>query len=706
MSAILAFDDIPRTARGHMSVLAHEAVHRLVLTLRARAIAADERLENVYEAFPVLAPYFSGVQARVPDGLRWDASLDWFRSQAEHWLVGAPAELPLRPLAASPSLGHTALVAIALTGLIEEEPRFADVIAALHGTGGQRRITIALLAELLADADGDRDSVISRRLLDAGLLQAMDESVPRGEWQLRVPSILWSAAIGECGDVSLRGMLHQTLTTLPVLEELVLAARLRDRLLNVPPMLARGDATALIIRGSSGSDRLEVAAAIAQALGLSVLELSGAASISATDERLRLLGPLATLLHALPVFVGELGPGETWQLPQTVGATNPCVFVLGHEGGVTGPLAERAITVVLETETMELRARQWRRALGARAVDNLDAIVERYALPGGYVRQCANLAATTASLAGRNTLTEDDVREAARSLNRQHLDSLATRIDEGGGWSQLVVSDATLGELRGLEHRCRHRERLSNALSSDIPGGINRGVRALFEGPSGTGKTLAARVLAAELGRDLYRVDLAAVVNKYIGETEKNLSRILSRAEELDVVLLLDEGDALLSQRTDVKSSTDRYANLETNYLLTRMDSYLGILIVTTNSGAAIDVAFRRRIDTLVKFSVPDAEQRFQLWIAHLPRDHVVHATELERIALRYQLTGGQIRNVAVGATLRALGRADARVRELDIEEGLRGEYRKAGAAFPASMIASYAASRAPSLDAFLDAIA
>ena len=144
-------------------------------------------------------------------------------------------------------------------------------------------------------------------------------------------------------------------------------------------------------------------------------------------------------------------------------------------------------------------------------------------------------------------------------------------------------------------------------------------MRALFSGSSGTGKTLATRILAGELGMDLYRVDLASVINKYIGETEKNLHRVLSRAEELDVILLLDEGDALLGSRTDVKSSNDRYANLETNYLLQRLESYQGIVLVTTNAGQNIDSAFQRRMDVVVDFVPPGADERWGIWQLHLP---------------------------------------------------------------------------------------
>ena len=167
-------------------------------------------------------------------------------------------------------------------------------------------------------------------------------------------------------------------------------------------------------------------------------------------------------------------------------------------------------------------------------------------------------------------------------------------------------------ELELLVARCRKRDELVRRSSAPVPG--SAGVRALFCGPSGTGKTLAARAVAGELGTDLYRVDLSRVVDKYIGETEKNLARVFDRAEQADVVLLLDEGDALLTQRTAVTTSTDRYANLETNYLLARLETFRGVLIVTTNAADRIDGAFRRRMDLVVDFPAPAAPARMRIW--------------------------------------------------------------------------------------------
>jgi SpoVK/Ycf46/Vps4 family AAA+-type ATPase len=267
-------------------------------------------------------------------------------------------------------------------------------------------------------------------------------------------------------------------------------------------------------------------------------------------------------------------------------------------------------------------------------------------------------------------------------VNRQALDTLATLLDPASGWSDIVTGHAVGRELQVLQQRCLERERLREQAGAGVTRTLNRGVRALFSGPSGTGKTLAARALAAELGKDLYRVDLAAVVNKYIGETERNINLVLTRAEELDVVLLLDEGDALMTNRTDVRNSTDRYANLETNYLLQRLESYEGIILVTTNAGKRIDEAFLRRLDAVIEFAPPDAPDRWLIWQAHLPAGHGVSAHFLEEVATRCPLSGGQIRNAALHATLLSLGAAGP-LDDTHLEMAVQREFRKAGASYP-----------------------
>jgi SpoVK/Ycf46/Vps4 family AAA+-type ATPase len=181
------------------------------------------------------------------------------------------------------------------------------------------------------------------------------------------------------------------------------------------------------------------------------------------------------------------------------------------------------------------------------------------------------------------------------------------------------------------------------------------GISVLFSGVSGTGKTMAAEIIANELELDLYKIDLSSVVSKYIGETEKNLSKIFHEAESSNAILFFDEADALFGKRSEVKVSHDRYANIEIGYLLQRLENYQGIVVVTTNAGENIDSAFQRRMDVVVSFIPPQALERWHIWQVHLPDDHGVDHDHLEEVAVRCALTGGQIRNAVLPVTLLAL---------------------------------------------------
>jgi hypothetical protein len=362
------------------------------------------------------------------------------------------------------------------------------------------------------------------------------------------------------------------------------------------------------------------------------------------------------------------------------------VVVLGRQGGIVGESVERGITVTLEIPDPEARRSHWAVA-GAVTETDRDGVAARFRMTSGNIRRTARMAHSYAALAGRDQITVADVQQASRALHRQALDTLAARVEAAGDWSHLAVGGETQRELSDLERRCRYREHLHTMVGPALQHQLRSGVRGLFQGPSGTGKTLAARLLASVLKMDIYRVDLASVVNKYIGETEKNLGRIFSLAEELDVILLLDEGDALLARRTAVQSSNDRYANLETNYLLQRIESFEGILLLTTNAGDHIDSAFQRRMDVVVEFRAPEPPERWVIWQLHLPADHEVDLQLVREIAGRCHLNGGQIRNAVLHAAMLALdesGRgAVGRMRTEHLEAAVQREYRKAGAVCP-----------------------
>jgi AAA+ superfamily predicted ATPase len=443
-----------------------------------------------------------------------------------------------------------------------------------------------------------------------------------------------------------------------------------------------------------------VAGALARELGRGLLSVDAQGGGEVIGQSA--LGPWCTLAGAMLALHSDPGPGETIEIPTLSGYGGPVALVLGREGGLSAHAAEGALNLALPPPDRALRRRYWDEVLAGTAPEVRAAVSAVFHLSGGFIRQVGRIAVAQAALNGSRAVRVRDVQEAARSFNHERLDTLADRLEARGDFSDLIVAEATMAKLRELERLCRHRERLLDHLGPAFGQGANRGVRALFSGVSGTGKTMAARMLAAELGMELYRVDLAAVVNKYIGETEKNLSRVLSRAEALDVVLLVDEGDALFGRRTEVRSANDRYANLETNYLLQRLEHYQGIVLVTTNLGENIDRAFQRRMDVVVPFFSPRPEERRTILERHLPTNHRVDAAYLDQACARCALTGGQLRNVALQATLLAIDDGGS-VAQRHLQVALQGEYRKAGGIFPLREAAS--AVHDDGLEAFVAAL-
>ncbi len=243
--------------------------------------------------------------------------------------------------------------------------------------------------------------------------------------------------------------------------------------------------------------------------------------------------------------------------------------------------------------------------------------------------------------------------DACRVQSRPRLDDLAQRIEPAAEWDDLVLPEAQRQILREVAAHVRQRTRVYEAWGFAAKGARGLGISALFAGASGTGKTMAAEVLANELRLDLYRIDLSQVVSKYIGETEKNLRRVFDAAEEGGAILLFDEADALFGKRSEVKDSHDRYANIEVSYLLQRMEAYRGLAILTTNMKGALDTAFMRRIRFVVQFPFPDAAQRAEIWRRVFPPDTPTEGLDTNRLA-RLNVTGGNIRNIALNAAFLA----------------------------------------------------
>ncbi len=265
--------------------------------------------------------------------------------------------------------------------------------------------------------------------------------------------------------------------------------------------------------------------------------------------------------------------------------------------------------------------------------------------------------------------------EASRSQARQRLDDLAQRLETQASWEDLVLPEAQGFVLRDISAHVRQRLKVYETWGFGKQGSRGLGISALFAGTSGTGKTMAAEVIAKELRLDLYRIDLSTVVSKYIGETEKNLRKIFDAAEEGGAILLFDEADAIFGKRSDVKDSHDRYANIEVSYLLQRMESYRGLAILTTNLKSAIDTAFMRRIRFVVQFPFPDTEQRVEIWRRSFPKIAPTQNLDYTKLG-QLHIAGGNIRNTALNAAFIAADANEA-IQMKHILHAAQSEYSK-----------------------------
>jgi ATPase family associated with various cellular activities (AAA) len=336
--------------------------------------------------------------------------------------------------------------------------------------------------------------------------------------------------------------------------------------------------------------------------------------------------------------------------------------------------------VAVDALPRDTRDAVWRSTLDGRLPATLDAaaVTAHFRLSAGQIRRAAGAALRQADLAGV-PVEPVHLRQGARSVNAGRLERLARRIEPGVGWDDLVLPPQILAQLRELCARARLRERVIDEWRMRPGGGRGRGVTGLFAGDSGTGKTMSAEVIAAELGLDLYAVNLATVVDKYVGETEKNLERIFTEAAGVNGVLLFDEADAIFGKRSEVRDAHDRYANIESAYLLQRMETFDGLAILATNLRANLDEAFTRRLDVVVDFPAPDPTNRQQLWERCLgplvPRGDDL---DLEFCARAFELSGGNIRSAATAAAYLAAD-AGRPVGMVDVIGAVAREYRKLG---------------------------
>jgi AAA+ superfamily predicted ATPase len=459
----------------------------------------------------------------------------------------------------------------------------------------------------------------------------------------------------------------------------------------------------VLIQGPQGSGKREVARRLAAALNLPLATLPIPSLIEACQRGdrsapRRALGE-ARMGGALPYAAGIQALGEEAATEVAAHVRGPIEY---HRGPVLVSTRERGVPSVpftrpfhlvqLERPDVDTRRAAWAAALsmlGPEADTGLDtaqALAARYVIGPGMIADVVREARDFARAAGsgvRLTGIEDAV---GRRLTLK-LGSFGTVITRRASFEQMVLPEDVLDTLQDMIAMVRQRATILEEWGYARHLGISRGVSALFSGAPGTGKTMAASVISSELGMELIRIDLSAVVSKWVGETEKHLAKIFDEAQNANAMLVFDEADSLFGKRTEVKSAQDRYANLEVNYVLQRMETFDGICVLTSNLEASIDPAFLRRLNFRLRFPEPEADERMELWRRLLPPEvspevNDGNAAILDRLANTFEMTGGHIKNAIVRAAVIA-ARDGRRLEVRDLVAGAHVEYLELGKVMP-----------------------
>ena len=451
----------------------------------------------------------------------------------------------------------------------------------------------------------------------------------------------------------------------------------------------------LHLQGRAGSGRHTIAKALTRARGVPLLSADLERMLSRTDFStcLVLIDREARLASAALYWSGfdalMLDDHRTWLAAfQKIVESGPELAFVASETAHLPASANDGlchVRVTVSPPTGPQRLELWRRALKDRPFDipsaDLSGIATRFRFTPRQIEESTYTAASLASWRDpeRVQVTVQDLYDACRHHSNRTLATLARKITPRVGWDDIVLPPDRIVQLREICNHMKYRHQVFSEWGFERKLVSSKGLMALFAGPSGTGKTMAAEIIAGELGLDLYKIDLSSVISKFIGETEKNLARIFDEAESANAVLFFDEADALFGKRSEVKDSHDRYANIEVGYLLQRIEEYEGIAILATNFRRNMDEAFVRRLQFTVDFALPSEEDRYRMWQRILPeqtpRDPAI---DLALLACRFDLTGGNIRNIALAAAFLAADERDI-VRMTHLIAATQREYQKMG---------------------------
>lgn len=640
-------------------------VENRIRTILAFRRSTDPHPDDPFRGLYIGAEAIDGLLEGRPDPVGADQDDRAAVEREADTREAAGSRFRLRRLARSAGLDSSDIDLLLICALPEIDSRWERIYGYLNDDVSRRRASPALALALAGRSPWDSNArsrmAAGAPLIDLGLLRVEDSDRPFLTRTLRVPDRVVQHLLG--GDRPPATLAEVLLRPAGRCGEI--AERLRGML--------EGDGGATYLREDQPGGGVAAAVAAAEMLGRPALVLAGR-RVEPDDARrlLHLLRREAVLTDAVPVIEGFERLAAVVAHDPLVDGRHPAILV-GR--GPWPPEAAERLPLVVESGRLSSSERSalWRDELGATEVD-----LDSHTLAPDDVRRVADIA-RRAAVVGGTAVTTGHVLAGARMLNSAGLQRLARLTTPDVTWRDLVLPAPTVRALHDLCDRARYRTRVLGEWRMRRGGGRGYGVVGLFAGDSGTGKTMAAEVIAADLAFDMYTVRLSAVVSKWIGETEKNLDRIFDEAESINAVLVFDEADALFGKRSEVRDAQDRYANVETAYLLQRLESFDGLAILTTNLRANLDDAFTRRLDAVVEFPRPDEPARRQLWHRCLaPPVPCDPDADIETCARTFALSGGSIRAASVSAGYRAAA-DDRPIGTRDLVDGVAQEYRKLG---------------------------
>ena len=585
----------------------------------------------------------------------------------------------------------------------EIDARYERFYGYLHDDVTKRRPSVDLILNLLCRSLEEKLQMRSRfelssPLIDFGLLQLFDDPAQPNPTMLArylrldgriVQYLLGSDRI----DAKLEGY-ARSMTPRFSPEDIVLSGP-DQPVLSTLAAQAGHHATVFYLHGPYGAGKQAAAEAVARVAGRPLLVVDGAL-IAAADGRTaetqvrqalreaRLQGAVI-LWEGFGKVLGEESLALRKYLMNRLERHDGLVILSGDR--VWEPSDELRgkpfVRIELAVPAFPERCRLWRAALAGQRTGEIeiDALANKFRFTGGQIEDAA---ATASHLSHRRwpddpVVTMSDLYEAARLQSNPRLALLARKIKPHYSWDDIILPPDRVGQLREICNCMKHRSVVYGEWGFDRKLALGKGLNVLFAGPPGTGKTMAAEIIAGELALDLYKIDLSTIVSKYIGETEKNLSKIFAEAESSNAILFFDEADALFGKRSEVRDSHDRYANIEIGYLLQKMEEYEGVVILATNFRKNMDDAFVRRLHFAIEFPFPNEFDRQRIWEGvwpdATPRSRDVDLTLMAR---QFEITGGSIRNIAVGAAFLAADSTGS-VKMVHLLHATRREYQKMG---------------------------